>query len=71
MSFLKRIRVMWYAASQQWHEKTCANCEAKWMAIGKSRPELVTVCDACQAEEIDRFMRHTEYEYQRQMRGVR
>lgn len=71
MSFIKRIRVMWYAASQQWHEKTCGECGSTWMAIGPHHPELIAICDACEMQALNQMFDYAEQEYQRQMRGVR
>lgn len=64
MTFRKRWRVITAALFQEWHEKTCAECEAKWMALGP-HTELIAICDACEAEHMDRFMNKMEQEYHR------
>ena len=71
MSIQKRLRILFAVLQQEWHQKTCAECSATWWAAGKDRPELIAICDDCQAENIDRFLRRTEYEYQQHMKGVR
>lgn len=68
MSITKRIRIMWYAAYQDWHQQTCSECGSKWMAVGKERPELIRVCDACEVENLSRFMVFAELEYRRRSR---
>lgn len=65
MTLRKRIRQMWAAASQEWHQQTCSECGSTWMAVGKERPELIRICDACEVENLSRFMVFAELEYRR------
>jgi hypothetical protein len=70
MSFIKRLRVMWYAASQEWHTKTCGECGSTWMAIGKHHPELIAICDACEMKELERFQVFAEREWVRHSKEI-
>jgi hypothetical protein len=70
MSFLKRIRIMWYAASQEWHEQTCGECGDRWMAVGPERKELIRICDACEVKELAQFQAFAEQEFQRITKGA-
>lgn len=70
MTLRKRLRVILAALTQQWHERTCAECSNKWMAVGPCHPELIHICDACELEEINRFSEFAEREYQRTIKGV-
>lgn len=64
----KRLRQLWAAAYQEWSELTCSECGFRWMAVGPERPELIRVCDACEVENLNRFMDFAEREYQRMTR---
>lgn len=66
----KRLLIILAAVSQEWHEKTCAECGGTWMAIGPVRPELVDMCDQCESDALDRFMEKSEEMYQRMLKGV-
>jgi hypothetical protein len=70
MTFRKRLRVLVSILTQEWSEKTCAECGDTWMAEGKARPELVSMCDRCEAQALERFMAHAERRYQEIMKGV-
>lgn len=67
----ERLRVLWAALIQEWHQKQCSDCEATWMAVGPYHHDLIDRCDDCAQAEIDRFAAHTEEEFQRAMKGVR
>lgn len=78
MTFGKRLRVLWAASYQEWHQKTCAECSFTWWAEGKLRPEVIDICDACEAENVDRMLEfaerryhmHLEYERLQRVKGV-
>jgi hypothetical protein len=70
MSIVKRLKVMWYAASQEWHTKTCGECGETWMAVGPLHPELIHICDACEMKELERFQAFAEREWHQQSKGV-
>ena len=69
MTWRKRVRVLWAAVSQQWHEKTCAECGGKSLAVG-TPTDLIFICDACELEEMDRFTAAMERQYQDQLKGA-
>lgn len=72
MSWQKRLRIMWavWRQRQQWHVKTCAECAATWLSGGPLHEELIHVCDACEAERINRMLEFSEREYERITRGA-
>ena len=70
MSITKRVRLLLTLWQQEWHQKTCAECSATWWAVGPERPELISICDACEVENLNRFMEFSEREYQRITKGV-
>ena len=70
MSIRKRLRILWAAATQTWHEKQCAECGNKYWAVGPAT-DLIAICDRCEVEEMDRFMTSMERQYQDTMRGAR
>ena len=63
MSLLKRWRILKAVLFTHWHEKTCAECSFKWFSQGKCRPEVIDMCDACEAENVDRMLAHAERQY--------
>lgn len=69
MTLRKRLYLLWIAATQSWHEKTCAECGSKWMAVGP-HTELIAICDACELAEMERFQTAMEARFQREMKGV-
>lgn len=80
MTFAKRLRLLYAAYKQEWHQKTCAECSFTWWSQGKLRPELIDICDFCESENMDRMLAHAERQYhmhieyerlQRLKKGVR
>lgn len=65
MTFSKRLRAIWAACMQEWHQKRCCECGARWMAVGPLREELISVCDECEVKNLNLMMAHSEREYQR------
>ena len=65
MSLRKRLRILLAALKQEWHQKTCAECSATWWAVGPERPELISICDACEVENPDNFVAFAEAEWRR------
>ena len=64
MSITKRLRVIVAALTQEWHEKTCAECGGTWMAVGP-QTDLIAICDNCELNEMERFTEAMEREYQK------
>lgn len=62
MSLSKRLRVLWAALTQQWHEKTCAECGVTSLHVGQPS-NLIFICDACELEQMDRFAADMERKY--------
>lgn len=69
MSWRKRLRVILAALRQEWHEKTCAECGGRWMAVGP-QTDLIAICDRCEVEEMERFTAEMNRRYEQQMKGV-
>ena len=63
MTWRKRLRIVLAALTQQWSEKTCGECGAKWMHQGPPT-ELAESCDNCRTKEFEKFMDHVEKEAQ-------
>lgn len=68
MTWRKRWRVILAACFQTWHEKTCAECGSKWMAIGK-QTDLIAICDACEVKQMEHFAEEMNKRYE-QMKGA-
>ena len=66
MSIRKRLRIVLAALTQQWSEKTCSDCGAKWMHQGPPMPHLIAVCDRCEDRILDTMMDKLNREYQQQ-----
>ena len=69
MSWQKRLRVIVAALTQQWHDKTCAECGTSYLAVGKPT-ELIAICDACEIKNMERFADDMNRKYQDEMKGV-
>lgn len=61
-----RLRIVWAAVRQDWHQKTCGECRQSWWSEGPDR-ELIGLCDACEAALLDRMADQLEQAYQRHM----
>ena len=70
MTFRKRLKQLWAAAYDEWHQQTCCECGFTWMAVGPARPELIRLCDRCELQQLDAWFAHTEAEYQKLMKGA-
>jgi hypothetical protein len=65
MTLRKRLRVLYAALTQEWHEKRCGECGATWMAVGPLHSDLIDFCDDCEQIAIDRLADLAEREYQK------
>lgn len=69
MTLRKRWRVILAACFQTWHQKTCGECGATWMAVGKPT-DLIAICDACELHEMEHFTAEMNKRYPEALRGV-
>lgn len=70
MTFKKRLRVMWAAAFQTWHQKQCGECRTRFWVEGPDY-EFIAICDACEAKLLDTMASDLERQWQqRALRGV-
>jgi hypothetical protein len=56
MSILKRIKVMWAAASQEWHVFTCPQCGARSYLSGHAPDLNGLLCQSCESEQFEKWM---------------
>lgn len=70
LSLRKRLRVIVAALRQQWHQKTCGECQQQYWVEGRDY-ELIAVCDACESRLLDQMGADLERQWQqRQLKGV-
>lgn len=65
MTLRKRMKVIFAAVTQSWHQKVCGDCGEPWWSEGRDR-QLICICDRCEARLLDRMFDTLEREYQRQ-----
>ena len=67
MTLRKRLRVLWAALRQNWHQHACLDCPETWCCQGvtcKSGQPLMTRCATCEATQHEQW-------FQAQMRSTR
>jgi len=52
MSLRKRLRVLWAAVTQEWHEEVCAGCGTRWWADLRCVPSGMD-CMTCEYRHFD------------------
>lgn len=63
MTLRRRLKVIVAALRQEWHEKTCAECSGKWMAVGP-QTDLIAICDHCELTQMEKFAADMNQKYQ-------
>jgi hypothetical protein len=64
VSFRKRLRIMWAAAFQQWHQKTCGECRRHYWVEGPDS-QLIALCDECEVRLLEDMGNALQRDWQR------
>jgi len=57
---VKRLRVLWAAATQEWHTHTCSTCQRVWWCQAAEGLHEGDLCATCEAATMAAWVRELE-----------